>query len=125
MIDSLLELIGALFLASLPLYLLVMRSRRRRRAARMQYTQESDRRSDVLRGRRVGHGADRFSQISSNFPAGGEYRPLVEASVSSGTTEAASLKRFDRYPPLQRAIVMKEILGRPKGIDDISDPTRY
>lgn len=134
MTGSLLELIGALFLATLPLYILVMRARRRRRrqAAAAARSETSDGRDTTppAEGRKKpagpeGRGAasrrrGTTSEVRSNFEEsdGAGYRPLAGTSVTPVSTAPALLQRLYRYPPLQRAIVLKELLGRPKGLDD-------
>lgn len=134
MINSLLELIGALFLAALPILLTLARIRRRRRL----------RAEGAPQRRRVGtawlsriFGRTRRSQQGGSAPteSTGESRPArrrqeAEAggswnwqsesqyrSLPQTPPGDALLKRVERYPPLQRAIVLTEILGPPKGLE--------
>jgi hypothetical protein len=114
MINSLLELIGALFLAGLPIFVMLARIRRRRIRAAARGADSgvppTDRREKTggtpqkVSSREMSGGLDQ--QYSSS------YRSLAETASSDRL-----LRRVDRYPPLQRAVVLKEILGTPKGID--------
>ncbi|MFO8043500.1 MAG: hypothetical protein R6U25_09890 [Alkalispirochaeta sp.] len=173
MINSLLELIGALFLAGLPIFLMLARIRRRRRLQREATAAEGPRRNGAgvggreeprrpwslgrLLPRREGWfrslarrrpdadlapvaeppGGGRYAQPGGTSRRGGAsggapgsgtsrgtggglewqdtsgYRPL-----SSPASSEALLRRVERYPPLQRAIVLKELLGPTKGLDD-------
>ncbi len=165
MINSLLELVGALFLASLPILLTLARIRRRRMRAAA--AREAAAREPVGGGTDGGaraststssaeqaggarqrsrpraawldriFGRSRRVQASAAAPAQapaqqrqkkrsedsesrkdwaaqseGEYRSLPQTPPGE-----ALLKRAERYPPLQRAIVLKEILGPPKGLE--------
>ncbi len=178
MINSLLELIGALFLAGLPIFLMLARIRRRRRLQQEAAAAEGPRRDEPgvgggaeprrswslgrLLSRRGSWfrslarrrpdadlapeaeppGGGRYVQpggtprrggASGGAPGSGisraretggglqwqdssEYRPLSSTGSSPGSSESL-LQRVDRYPPLQRAIVLKELLGPPKGLD--------
>lgn len=49
----------------------------------------------------------------SRFPEGSEEE--IEPTRPSGAE--ALMSRVNRYPPLQRAIVLKEILDKPKGVE--------
>ena len=176
MINSLLELIGALFLAGLPIFLMLARIRRRRRLQQEAAATEDPRRDepgvgggaeprrswslgrllsrrgswfrDLVRrrpdadlapgaespggGRYVqsggtprrggasggvrGSGTSRGTSSGLEWQDSSEYRPLSSTSSSPGSSESL-LRRVDRYPPLQRAIVLKVLLGPPKGLD--------
>lgn len=138
MINSLLELIGALFLAGLPIFLMLARIRRRRRLrreARDGQPQPRPRRESWLRSllrRRPDADLAPYPEEAgggTTTPRGGESRSRdtwngLESESSSGYRSLslapgaeALQKRVDRYPPLQRAIVLKEILGPPKALD--------
>ena len=143
MINSLLELIGALFLAGLPIFLMLARIRRRRRV-RAEAVTAGGREHDAPRWRSWLRGwwnrqpdsdlAPYPQQASGGQPQRGptarrgessETRSALESertggyrSLSPAAPPRNLIERVDRYPPLQRAIVLKEILGPPKGLDD-------
>ncbi|MFW5695140.1 MAG: hypothetical protein ACOCYB_08220 [Alkalispirochaeta sp.] len=152
MINSLLELVGALFLASLPILLTLARIRRRRMraAAREAAGRGTSRARDGRDHRRAPGWRSWLSQLlerspdrdlapfpeqggAASAPTGrGQTRRQAAPETESGLEQERShgyrslpqsspgdalLKRVGRYPPLQRAIVLKEILGPPKGLD--------
>ncbi|MEX2444041.1 MAG: hypothetical protein WD492_10570 [Alkalispirochaeta sp.] len=161
MINSFLELIGALFLAALPVLVMLARIRRRRMRAEAARSGAGadrpggdrpaetvrDRRRAPRRGSRLSRMLDRrpdsdlapfVEQTGGGKPQGraparrGESRRGESSETRSGLEPQsfsgyrspartspgdALLKRVNRYPPLQRAIVLKEILGPPKGLE--------
>ncbi len=149
MIDSLFDLIAAAFIASLPVLLAIIRSRRNRSGRRRRRDSEDD----TLRAKDKAASEARKSKKSPGRAAaffrrlrGGTAtepqeppeamdrpqprRPAppkeegtmlegLESEKERGSTGGKErlIQRVDRYPPLQRAIVLKELLGPPKGFE--------
>lgn len=139
MIDSLVELLVALFIAAVPILATIVRSRRKRAAKDPKPRGRTKKRFSSLRNRfkkrqkrsgpsdteeqtgvagpaRAGSGNRRVPSDSSAESA--LYRELPERAgspVASGADRLA--RKIDRYPPLQKAILLREILGPPKGLE--------
>ena len=126
MIDSLVGLIAAVAVAALPILVTILRFRRRRRAKRGKRGAE-----DTTADTGAPQPRPKTRTSPQVRPAGGTKKadaetPPVQSETITAPREAAYVssnvrsQRFpetlNRYPPLQRAILLQEILGPPKGL---------